>query len=222
MKINRIPALAAILATFVVGLAGCNQDEPTEEGVVDQPAELETTPDNAFKHPRMAKHLKMFEEADKDKDGKVTLDEIRAAAAAEFAGADGNKDGFLDLDEMKNLRGKHKRSFDKVDRGARKLKRFDQDGNGSLSRAEAPPFLQDRFDDVDTNKDGVLNQEELQACHKKMGKKGHGRMARMDKDGDGKVSSAEFTEAAVQRLNRVDANKDGILTREEVEKYRPM
>jgi multidrug resistance efflux pump len=43
------------------------------------------------------------------------------------------------------------------------LMSFDKDGDGKISRAEAPDFMQSFFDKVDTNGDGFLDRSELNA-----------------------------------------------------------
>ena len=52
-----------------------------------------------------------------------------------------------------------------------------------------------------------------------MGRRGGGMrgmmMARADADGDGTVSQAEFTSAALARFDSADANNDGTVTAEE-------
>jgi Ca2+-binding EF-hand superfamily protein len=42
------------------------------------------------------------------------------------------------------------------------LKEHDRNGDGSLQRNEVPGWLRDRFDQLDTNRDGKLSREELQ------------------------------------------------------------
>lgn len=44
------------------------------------------------------------------------------------------------------------------------LKRHDKDGDGALSREEAPAFFRDRFDRIDLNKDGKCDLKEMQAA----------------------------------------------------------
>ena len=43
------------------------------------------------------------------------------------------------------------------------LKQADTDGDGKLSREEAPPFLKKQFAKIDTNNDGFLDKTELEA-----------------------------------------------------------
>ena len=46
---------------------------------------------------------------------------------------------------------------------AARLQRFDQNGDGQLSKDELPAQMQSRFADLDTNGDGVLDKKELEA-----------------------------------------------------------
>ena len=50
-----------------------------------------------------------------------------------------------------------------------RLKAADKDGDGKISRAEAValPRLAKHFDEIDTNKDGFLDREEMKAWHQK-------------------------------------------------------
>jgi hypothetical protein len=112
---------------------------------------------------------------------------------------------------------------------------FDADGNQALSLAEVRQGAQTMFGRVDANKDGRVTAEEYRAHHGKEGHRrgpdgagkggppeagrdgpGHGPM-HMDKDGDGAVSLAEMSAELEGHFNRADANRDGSVTREEME-----
>lgn len=106
------------------------------------------------------------------------------------------------------------------------IEQLDKDKDGSISRAEAAghPMLSKGFDTADANKDGKLSKEELQATHQAIRAKHQERKAARfkaaDKDGDGALSlqeaDAAAREKAAQMFERLDANKDGKLTQEEM------
>lgn len=135
-----------------------------------------------------------------DKDRTVARAEAQTKATEMFARLDANKDGKLDA----------------ADREARRAAMFDR---------------------IDANKDGQISREEFSARQQRpdgaaqghrMGHRGgkdwggrgwggrHGGMAgTADANKDNVVSQAEFTAAALQRFDRMDANKDGQVTKEE-------
>jgi Ca2+-binding EF-hand superfamily protein len=95
------------------------------------------------------------------------------------------------------------------------------------------PRLAEKFDQIDTNKDGQLSRDELKAwkkAHKHAHRKGADRQARAaerfkhaDTNGDGKISRAEAAQNAprlAKKFDAIDANKDGQLTQEELRAYR--
>jgi len=45
---------------------------------------------------------------------------------------------------------------------------FDSDGDGKVSKQEAPERMQEGFDALDANQDGALDQDEIQAMREKM------------------------------------------------------
>ena len=105
-----------------------------------------------------------------------------------------------------------------------RIGRIDADGNGAISAAELQSRQSVRFQRLDANKDGQLTQAEIQAKRAaraaKTGKpirQGKAkRFARLDTDGNGALSLAEFTARAGKRITRLDLNKDGQVTREEM------
>lgn len=84
--------------------------------------------------PRIASH---FDEIDANKDGQITMEELRAFHAAR--------------------RGEHAGAF---------MKRMDTDGDGRISKAEALAAAAARFDAADANKDGFLTPDEMKAAHR--------------------------------------------------------
>lgn len=100
----------------------------------------------------------------------------------------------------------------------------DKDGDGKLSKEEVP-FMQNFFDNIDTNKDGFLDKAETDAMQSRRGSGGgsggqRGNFMANDKDGDGKVSKDEAPEFMRQFFDRLDANSDGFVDKEEADAAR--
>lgn len=108
---------------------------------------------------------------------------------------------------------------------------LDADKDGLISRAEAAtrPRLAQRFDSLDSNKDGRLSQQELsnaRSLHSQRGRSIHGNgrsqtrgMRALDKDADGRISraEAEARPAFFSRFARMDLNRDGFIDRADQE-----
>lgn len=96
------------------------------------------------------------------------------------------------------------------------LERMDTNKDGKISRQEAKGRIAENFDRLDTNKDGYLDKDELRRVARIMVE--NWAKAEPSKTGDSK--KPEAGEAAVERilqnlLERMDANKDGNISREE-------
>ena len=107
---------------------------------------------------------------DADGDGKVSKDEYTGPIP--FERLDRNRDGFLDAADAPGDRGpgrgdgqgQGRRGGSRRGRGLtpQALKRFDQDGDGQVTRDEFPGG-DERFDLLDLNKDGVLTEADQPA-----------------------------------------------------------
>ena len=124
--------------------------------------------------------------------------------------------------------------------GPRGLAAADLDGNGQITAAEAATAAQQKFAETDANKDGKLTADELPR-RSRGHHRGHRRdgpppgagpegqpqsspMAqrpKLDADGDGAVTAAEFADSFQQRFARADANRDGIVTAAELAAAKP-
>ncbi len=91
---------------------------------------------------------------DKDKDGRVSKSEF-TGIPANFDRFDKNKDGFIDADELKALNP----AAGAPAVPAAGMAAIDKNGDGKISREEFPGPAA-AFDRLDTNKDGQLDKDE--------------------------------------------------------------
>ena len=108
-----------------------------------------------------------------------------------------------------------------------KFKMMDTNNDGQVSAAEHDAAVTKMFTDMDTDKDGFVTAAEMDAAHAKMPKmsgkhdmdemKSSDKIAKMDKDGDGKMSSAEHSAGAKEMFGKMDSDGDGMLSRAEMD-----
>ncbi|GMU93286.1 MAG: hypothetical protein AMXMBFR4_23440 [Candidatus Hydrogenedentota bacterium] len=167
----------------------------------------------------------LFHRADKDGDGRVTLEEIQAIApkfsAERFQQMDKDGDGALTRSEAPG-RPDQRPSAEMM--GAVGLfSRADKDGDGRLSYAEltaiAPNISKERFDQFDADKDGVLTRKEIPAAAAGASRTPAQLFKQADTDKDGRVSFSDLAAVAPNltrdRFDQLDRNKDGVLTEDE-------
>lgn len=98
---------------------------------------------------------------------------------------------------------------------------MDADGDGAATRAEIEALNATRAGEVDADKDGAITASELLAWREAEREKARTaraerQLARMDADGDGAVSTAEFEAARTWRMARFDRNGDGTIEPQEM------
>lgn len=104
-----------------------------------------------------------------------------------------------------------------------RLRAADTNGDGVLSKDEAPGPLKEEFDKIDANGDGQLDPEELKPVVAGLVKRAAPVLTQIlehvkaiDADGDGKLSLEEVMADAKRRFAKVDANGDGKLEAQEL------
>lgn len=162
----------------------------------------------------------------------TTRASAEARAASLFARLDANGDGVIDQSDRK-ARNEARREA----RSEAFFARADSNGDGLLSKAEFSAARDQRPDQRTDQRKARHAQDTAEAVAERprgkgmrgdrMWSKGRGGphgMARFggfgpgrsaDTDGDGKISSAEFSAAALARFDRADADGDGTVTAEE-------
>jgi Ca2+-binding EF-hand superfamily protein len=109
---------------------------------------------------------------------------------------------------------------------------LDADNDTVITRGEVPESGRAAFDRLvklgDTNKDGKIDRDEYRALLERArdsmgpgaggGLGGGERFRAMDKNGDGKLSRDEF-QGPPALFDRIDADKDGFVTRDEAMKF---
>jgi Ca2+-binding EF-hand superfamily protein len=237
-------AAAAVTAALALGAAGglAWKQEPAPRPEGRGPGRPGTSP--------------VFAALDGDHDGTVSDAELAGAPAA-LKTLDRNKDGTLSVDEIRPSFGPGGREgrgprggggrggpgeapATSPDDLAATLMGFDKDSDGKLTRAEVPDRLQGLFDRADADKDNTLTADELKKSATSManpsargpgeGREGEGRRGRgpgggpsgrdplvtmLDADRDGTISAGEVS-AAPSALRSLDTDGDGQLTPEEV------
>jgi hypothetical protein len=153
---NKTFAAALLGATLLAGTAYAAQQSPSTA-----PAERAMRGDP-------------LTHADANGDGVVTKSEMVADSDARFAKLDVNKDGKISADERQAVKERRsERGGKRIGRrggamGERMLGRIDTDKDGMISLEEQRVQATRRFDRVDANHDGRLDQAERDAARDKM------------------------------------------------------
>lgn len=147
---------------------------------------------------------------------EMTRDQAVARAEQRFARLDVNRDGRLTVEEARqgNPARAGRREARTEQRQARRAERRAQRQAG---RANGQGFAR-----IDTNRDGQISQEEFAARRaaraerraqrgQRAGQRGQGGMARLFGQ-DGVITLDEYRAQALQRFERLDANRDGRVT----------
>lgn len=96
------------------------------------------------------------------------------------------------------------------------MAKLDSDGDGQIKVAEVEADAAKRAAEIDTNADGRITAAEVQA-HRELQRqlRAEKRLAWLDADKDGSVSTEEFASGQSARLAKLDSDADGVISREE-------
>lgn len=182
----------------------------------------------------------LFTSLDADKDGFLTKTEVPADRQRLFErllrSNDKNSDGKLSREEFtakaEEPRDAAPERTPDVD-PAEIFKRLDRDGDGKLTKDEAPERIKENFDRIDLNSDGSIALAEFREVSARLGAAAgrpgadSGREAqaifeRLDANKDGKVAADEVPEdrreGFLRAITRIDSDGDKAVTKEEFAK----
>ncbi len=172
-------------------------------------------PRGGFDGPRAVRPERFIELHDTDADGRVSenefIDERLQRVVAQFERRDTNDDGLISADEQAAPRGLRDRPGLRPRRERSQPPALDRDAVTACILETIPDFEprfdgepEDRFDNADTDGDGMLGLQEVSTA---VQAGASARFARIDGDGDGYVTADEAAaHAGAQRNLRQVAN----------------
>lgn len=151
--------------------------------------------------------------------------QVEARIAERFQRIDANRDGFVTREEAEGARTamRGQRQERRGERRAALFARLDADRNGVISREEFER-PQARPGAERGERRAERGERRGQRFAHRRGRMGGGfggeAFARLDSNGDGRISLAEATGARLQRFDRIDSNRDGRISRDEAQAVR--
>jgi len=171
--------------------------------------------------------VQMLQKHDVDKDGKISKEEANAAGTALFASIDADKDGVLTPGEMRQ----HREAMREERKAQREAMRAERQAAREAAKADAPTppggaAQEQAMNDDGPRGDGEGRHGKRHGWHNERaerggqdGMRGPGRMMRVaDTDENGQISQAEATAMADRMFTRMDRNKDGFISADDMPK----
>lgn len=103
--------------------------------------------------------IAQLRDADRNNDGQVSRAELVGYRSTQWTRFDRNTDGYFSRDDLPGF-VQNRWDGDKL---VQLRRAYDRDGDGRISRAEFVGGPTPAFDAADTNRDGLVNEAELQA-----------------------------------------------------------
>lgn len=146
----------------------------------------------------------MMQHMDRDGDGAISLQEFQARGEQRFEQMDADGDGRVTAEELEAARqqmGQQHRQMRK-EQGEGRGNGM-QHGGGMQHHHGAPPGARH-------GGEAAAGREQRRAQRRAQ------HFARLDADGDGRITEAEFEQHHAERFQALDADDDGVITAEEM------
>jgi len=158
---------------------------------------------------------RFLKDHDTNKDGKLSKDELPAAAQREFDQLDTNKDGFISLEELEQHAARMARQRPQLVEVVYYTIDIPEEHAPTVQELQA---AYDQLRKLDKNKDGKIDESELKACREERKKERIDHIFTvLDKNKDGKISKEEARGLWADNFSQLDKNNDGFLDKQEVE-----
>ncbi len=149
---------------------------------------------------------------DNNKDGKVSEMEFKTTMQARYKTMDGDHNGIVSMEELKQYSTQHHKNWQH-----KKHDKIDSNKNGLISQQEfvahALKRANKQFSRLDKNQDGQISlAENMQKHHNK---KLH-LLKKMDKNDDGQITRQEHSAMSHRWFAKLDTNNDNTVSADEL------
>ena len=100
------------------------------------------------------------------------------------------------------------------------LRAADTNHDGAITRAEVQFARDALFGRLDADHDGYVSETERAAADRRGGEQQHRSFGRADANHDGRISRAEMTNLPYRGFDRLDRNRDDVVSADEIERAR--
>ena len=145
-------SIGTIVPTFAQDAEGADTQRLEQQGPRGERGERGPRQRGSERDPR-----RMFQMADADGSGDISLEEFTAALQGRFDNADADGDGSITVAELADSLQRNRSE----QMAERMIRRFDTDENGSIEQVDLVAFATRGFERMDRNEDGVIERSEL-------------------------------------------------------------